>query len=78
MPTRERSRLRSLTPGIEDVLAVEQYFALGALVRIKVVHAVQTRSSVDFPQPDGPMKAVTLFARRPAGVMLFRARACRP
>ena len=40
MPTRARSRLRSLS-GVEDVLAVEQHFAGGALVGIEIVHAVE-------------------------------------
>ena len=40
MPTRERSRLRS-SVGVEQVLAVEQHLALGALAGIEVVHAVE-------------------------------------
>ena len=40
MPIRARSRFRSW-PGIEDVLAVEQDLALGALLGIEVVHAVE-------------------------------------
>ena len=30
---------------------------------------LSTRSSVDLPQPDGPMKAVTLFSR--SGSVMF-------
>ena len=40
MPMRARSRFRSCF-GDEDVLAVEEHLALGALVRIEVVHAVE-------------------------------------
>ena len=40
MPTRARSRLRSW-PGVEDVFAVEHDLALGALVRIELVDAVE-------------------------------------
>jgi hypothetical protein len=38
-------------------------------VRIEVVHPVEARSSVDLPQPDGPMKAVTLVVERQVDVL---------
>ncbi len=34
---------------------------------------LSTRSSVDLPQPEGPMKAVTLFVRKGSEID-FRAR----
>ena len=41
------------TSGAVDVVAVEQDLALDAGAGDQVVHAVEERSTVDLPQPDG-------------------------
>ena len=63
MPTRLRSRFTSILRG-ENILAVQRDGALDAAALHEVVHAVEDLSSVDLPQPDGPMKAVISLAGR--------------
>jgi hypothetical protein len=60
MPTFARSRFTSCFLS-RMFLAVEEDLALGALAGIQAYMRLNVRSSVDLPQPDGPMKAVTLL-----------------
>ena len=61
MPTLARISATSCLRG-QQVLAVQHDLAFGALVRVQLVHAVEGAQQVDLPQPEGPMKAVTLFS----------------
>ncbi len=61
MPMLARSRLRSCL-GERMFSPSKQDFAGGALVGIESYIRLSTRSRVDLPQPDGPMKAVTLLS----------------
>ena len=43
----------------QDVLAIQQDRAIDVLAVVKMNMRLNTRRSVDLPQPDGPIKAVT-------------------
>jgi hypothetical protein len=58
MPMRRRT-LDGRCTACVDVLAIEQDLSLGARAGIVSCMRLRHRSSVDLPQPDGPMIAVT-------------------
>ncbi len=52
----------------QDVVAIEQNFTFRTLFGYSSNILLKVRSSVDLPQPDGPINAVTRFWRYPVDV----------
>ena len=59
MPTRRR---KCDDVHLQNILVVQQDLAFGAGSRIVSFIRFSVRRNVDLPQPDGPMRAVTLLA----------------
>ena len=64
MPMRRRTSIGS-TPARVDVLAVVGDLALDPGARIRSFIRLRQRSTVDLPQPDGPISAVISFWPKP-------------